>query len=57
MSDTRPPAGDEPLDDIEQALVRALVAIIAEALRADAAQALTAIRDRTDADDPKRRAG
>jgi hypothetical protein len=33
-----PPTGDEPLDDIEQALVRALVPILVRKVREAAAQ-------------------
>jgi hypothetical protein len=33
----RPPVGDEPLDDVEQALVRALVPIITRNIREEAA--------------------
>jgi hypothetical protein len=34
-----PPTGDAPLDEIEQALVRALVAVIVEELRVEAVAA------------------
>jgi hypothetical protein len=40
-----PPAGDEPLDEIELALVRALVEIIAKDIRNEQAAAEAAARE------------
>jgi hypothetical protein len=43
-----PPTGDEPLDEIEQAIVRAMVAIITrESLEEEEAEARTAGRGHT----------